>query len=467
MGKYLFSAFFLVFCCATMLAQHSGWHEYIEKKQFEKVISEAGNLQPADSADFSKMYLIGQAYEGLLRYKDAYHCYKQCYLLDSTRTDMLNTLARISVNIGKLKEAETYYQLVLEYDSTNFYANHQLARLYVALERYADGLKYYDLLLEKDPENAVILRAKGDCYTRVDSLYSALDCYSMAYKANIENASLASLLINTLLNLYNPLFNNFANEAFAVCDTALFYNPGHKTLRQKKAMIYYLKSEYVQADSLYSSLMAEQDSSYVTLKYCGCSRYYARKWFDAVEPLEKAFEKDSTAIDVCLLLGISVGRTYDPKKALSYFDKAEKLMEPDEYWNDQLVQFRAEMLAKTGSCDKSAELYYRLWKKEKKQLAWLQNIQICYNRKDMEGMTDEERHRALFINYLYASEVLERPKMPSGVEQYLYLRSVLKKYEEEMFFRGVKSLPMISPDNKKSALSLEKLKELTDKLSED
>ncbi len=42
----------------------------------------------------------------------------------------------------------------------------------------------------------------------------------------------------------------------------------------------------------------------------------------------------------------------------------------------------------------------------------------------------------------------------------------MNKYEEEMFFRGVQSLPMISPDNKKSTLSLKKLKELIDKLSE-
>jgi len=465
MNKRLFFIFAFSFCCVILSAQQSEWRDLIEKKQFEKVISHTGNLQPSDSLDFSKMYLIGQAYEGLLKYKDAYICYRQCYVLDSTRMDLLNSLARMAVNLGKADEAELFYKQVLKADSTDFYANYQLARLYVALDRYADGLKHYDLLLEKDAENPVILRAKGDCYSRMDSVYPALDCYYQAYYNNVENASLATLLINSLLNLYNPMFNDYAEVASAVCDTALFYHPVHKTLRQKKAMIYYLKREYVEADSVYTSLMADKDSSYVTLKYCGCARYYARLWFDAIEPLEKAYEKDSTAYDVCLLLGISIGRTFDPQRAFQYFDRAEKLLEPDAFWNDALIQFRAEMYVKTGECNKGAGLFYQLWQKEKKQLAWLQNIQICYARKGHE-MSEEYRQRSLFINYLYASELLERSVKEERKDQYSHLLSTLKKYEEEMFFRGVESLPMMSPDNKKSTLSREKLKELIGRIPE-
>ena len=220
--------------CSITFAQQSEWKELIDKKQFEKVISQADNLSPADSVDFSKMYLIGQAYEGLLKYKDAYNYYKQCYVLDSTRTDMLNTLARISGNLGRVREAEKYYKQVVGYDSTDFYANYQLARLYVQTGNHQEGLKYYDYLLERDPENSVILRAKGDCFSRMDSLFQALECYDKAYSLNVENAPLAALLINTLLTLHHPLFNNFVEVASSVCDTALFYNPEDIALRQKK-----------------------------------------------------------------------------------------------------------------------------------------------------------------------------------------------------------------------------------------
>ena len=459
---------FFAFCCANLSAQQAEWRDYIENKQFEKVITAAGKLQPADSTDFSKMYLFGQAYEGLLKYKDAYHCYRQCYMLDSTRIDILNTLARISAALGKTNEAERYYQVVLESDSDNFYANYQLARLYVSLERYEQGLYYFGLLLEKDTTNAIILRAIGDCFKSLDLLAAALGYYREAYYANIENASLASLLINTLLKLNNPMENDYSSEALVICDTALFYNPGHKTLRQNKAMTYYVKNEFVKSDSIYTSLLEDKDSSYITLKYCGCARYYARKWFDAIEPFEIAFEMDPTAVDVCILLGSSLGKTYDPAQAFQLFNKAESLMAPNPYWSEKLMQFRAEAYIKTGDRNKGAELYYQLWKNEEKlerQLPWLQLIQRNYLLTN--NMPDEDRQRCLFITYLYATEALKSPKSSEVMSKELsYLLSILKKFEEEMFFRSVTSLPMTSPDNKTNTLSIEKLKELTGKLSE-
>ena len=466
MKRYCFVIIISFFYCAIAFAQQSEWKELIDKKQFDLVISQAANLLPADTADFSKMYLIGQAYEGLLKYRDAYNYYKQCYVLDSTRTDMLNTLARISGNLGRVREAEKYYKQVIEYDSTDFYANYQLARLYVQTGNNREGLKYYDYLLERDPENSVILRAKGDCYTRMDSLFPALECYDKAYSHNVENAPLAALLINTLLTLHHPLFNNYVEVASSVCDTALFYNPADITLRQKKAMIHFMNRDYLAADSVYTSLLADRDSSFITLKYCGCSRYYAQNWFDAIEPFEKAFAKDSTAGDVCIMLGVSLGRTYDVMKAFEYFDRAEKLMEPDEYWSNMLIQSRAEMYVKKGDCKKGSELYYLLWKKDRKQLSWLQNVHNCYGWKKISDMSDDEKQRFLFICFLYASEVSE-VKENTEQEMYLfYLRSTLKKFHEEMFFAGVKSFPMVSPDNKKNTMSEEKLKELIDKLPE-
>jgi len=468
MNKRLHLFLLFVFCCFALSAQQAEWRDYIENKQFEKIISAAGHLQPADSADFSKMYLVGQAYEGLLKYKDAYNCYRQCYLLDSTRIDMLNTLARMAAGLGKTNEAEKYYQQVLESDSDNFYANYQLGRLYVSLERYEQGLYYYGLLLEQDSTNAIILRAIGDCFKNLGFLEPALDYYREAYYANIENASLASLLINTLLMLNNPMMNDYSSEALVICDTALLYNPGHKTLRQNKAMTYYVKNEFVKSDSMYTSLLEDKDSSYITLKYCGCARFYARKWYDAIEPFEIAFEIDTTAVDVCILLGSSLGKTYDPVRAFQLFNKAETLMEPDPFWSEKLMQYRAETYLRTGERNKGVALYYKLWQNEEKierQLPWLQLIQRSYSLNN--NTSDEDRQRCLFITYLYATEALKSQKSSEEWSRELsYLQSMLKKFEEEMFFRSVTSLSMTSPDNKTNTLSIEKLKELSGKLSE-
>ena len=452
--------------CVIAFAQQSEWRELIDKKQFEEVISQAANMHPADTADFSKMYLVGQAYEGLLRYKSAYNYYKQCYALASTRTDMLSTLARISVNIGKGMEAEKYYKQVIEYDSTNFFANYQLARLYVQMGNNSEGIKHYNFLLERDAENTVLLRAIGDSYTNMDSLYQALEYYDKAFYGNMENASTASLLINTLLNLYDPMFNNYIYTASFVCDTALFYNPKDRTLRQKRAMIYYVEKKYEEADSVYTSLISEGDSSLITLKFGGFSRYSAKRYYQAIDLLLKAFQKDSMAYDVCIRLGGSFARMGLMKQGLQYLDKAEILMEPDEYWTDAILRYRAEAYSRSGDCAKGSQYYYKIWQKDKEDISILYTIHRCFAaRIESEAfeITEEDRHRYMFACYIYTVEALRLDYRKNNA----YMRSVLRKIHEEMFFRGEKSLTMISPDNKKNSITIEKIKELIDQLQKE
>ena len=464
---FLFSCFYCVICHA----QQSEWRDLIDKKQFDKVISQAKNLESTGQDNFSKMFLLGQAYEGLLKYKDAYDHYKRCYSIDSTRIDMLNTLARIAGNLGKAKETEKYYKQVVSLDSTNFYANYQLSRLYTQTGNYAEGMKYVDFLLEKDPENPVLLRSKGDCYYNMDSLIQASDFYYNAFYYNVENASLASTLINLLLKFYTPMppGNEYLYISKAVCDTALFYNPEDRSLLQKKALMCYMEGYYKKADTIFTSLMEMKDSSFITLKYCGFSRYNSQNWFDAIEPFEKAYAIDSTTTaDVCILLGLSIGRTYDVKRAFEYFDKAEELMAPDEYWVDMLLQARAEMSIKKGECQKAAEYYYQLSKKGKMKLSMFQGLYNCYYRTGFEKMPDSEKERFLYICFWNVTEELKEIRESEKQNDYtlLKLRSMLLKYQEEMFFRSMKEYPMVSPDNKRSTLSKEKLKELLDKLPE-
>ena len=80
--------------------------------------------------------------------------------------------------------------------------------------------------------------------------------------------------------------------------------------------------QFVQADSVYSSLLADGDSTYLTLKYGGASKYYAGLYMPSVDILDMAYEQDTTSVEVCLLLGSALGKTYDRKRAYDLFDRA-------------------------------------------------------------------------------------------------------------------------------------------------
>lgn len=450
----------ILLCCLTITvnAQTFSFQELVNRKQFSEVITRAGILTKADSSDIKTMNAIGEAYEGLLKYKDAYRTYQYCLAVDSTNADILNAMARIATNLGKTSEAKRYFWKVLAMDSTNFYANYQLARLHYQLEEFQDAMDIYSSLLDKDLENAALWRNMGDCYSRLQKMESAALTYFKAYSLNRENASLASALINILLRLGEQN----ASDALAICDTALYYNPGNRLLRQNKGMALYTNKQYTKADSIYTELMAEGDSSYNTVSYAGVSRYHAGLYLSCIEPLEMAYQMDTTNVEICLLLGSSLGKTYDRKRAFVLLDKAEEEMQPNEILVNQLLLFRAETYKKDQKFAESARLYYQAYLKNPKQLDYLAQISSIYgDGKVSNYKTEEDRQRGLFIQHLYAKEYLASGQNPMA---FRFILLSLQSFYEDMFFKGVKELPLLAPDGKKSKLTAEELQSLIKKI---
>lgn len=436
-------------------AQHSDLQTLVNQKKYTEVIGYASSLNKSDSTDFQIMYAIGQAYEGTLKYNVAYNYYLHCFSLDTTHMDILNTIARMAAYIGKTKDAEKYFLQVLRKDSTDFYANYQLARLYMQSGQNKDAITKFDYLLQQDAVNPVLLRNIGDCYSRMDNLPHAVNYYMKSFQQNKENAILASTLINTLL------LTQETTNALIVCDTALKYNPENFLLRQNKGLILFTLKDYTEADFMYSNLMAEGDSSYKTLKYGAISKYYAGKYMDAVEPLEYAYAKDTTSVEVCLLLGSALGRTYDRKRAFELFEHAERLMQPNVAYVNMLKQFRAETYVRDGNHDKGAALYYELWI-ENRKINYLAQIWQLYRISDLSKVTEEKHlQRCLFINTLIANEYLKENK---GKTIQYHARKQLELFREDMFFRSIKEHILLAPDNKRTTITLEKLNEIIQKL---
>ncbi|MDH6306300.1 tetratricopeptide (TPR) repeat protein [Parabacteroides sp. PF5-5] len=413
----------------------------------------------AQTASLQENIALAQSHEGALKYRDAYACYQHCLTMDTTNIEILNALARIATNLGKASDAEHYFTKVLQADSTNFYANYQLGRLYYQLGNYDKAIEKYEYLLETDEQNTTLLRNVGDCYLKAGDVAAAIAAYYLAYEHNKENVGLASTLVNILLQ--TP--GTEASDAIAVCDTALYYNPGNRLIRQNKGMALYLNKQYAEADTLYSQLIAEGDSSYLSLKYGGASQYYAGQYLKSVDLLELAYQEDTTSVDVSLLLGSALGKTYDRKRAYLLFDNAEKEMQPKEYMVNQLYLFRGETYQKDGRFSDAARLYYELWKKTKR-LNLLGNILNLYSVQNANEYKDENtKQRGLFINVLYVKEYLS-----SGEDlKYMYYRRyVLESFLEDMFFRNIKEETMIAPDGKRSKITNIELRELANKLPE-
>lgn len=446
----------LLLCCLIFPgnAQEFNWQDLVNRKQYAAVIARADSLTPADSSD----------YEGMLRYRQAYDYYRLCLSMDTTNLDILNTLARTATNLGKAKDAERYFHKVLAADSLNFYANYQLARLYFQLGEYERAVDTYEKLQARNEDNTALYRAIGDCYSRLEQYPSATIAYFQAYNLNRENAGLAGALVNTLyrMGVGSP---DYILEGVAICDTALIYNPGNRQLLRSKALGLYMAKQFAQADSIYSGLLADGDSTYLTLKYGGASKYYAGLYMPSVDILDMAYEQDTTSVEVCLLLGSALGKTYDRKRAYDLFDRAEKGLEPNRFLVNQLLAFRAETYQKDGRYKEASRLYYEAWKKNPERLDFLAAISHMYSEIDVSKFqSEEDRQRGLFILVLYMNE---RLKKKADERTMVFSRALLQSFYEDMFFRNVAEETMIDPDGKKSKISIVDLRNLINQLPEE
>ena len=440
-------------------AQIDSLQELLNKKEYAKIIALTGVLTAEDSTSYDVMYALGQAYDGMLRYKAARSYYDICYRMDTTNVEILNILAQTANNQGKTEDAERFFLKVLEADTLSFYANNQLANFYYRSGKYGRALLLYKRLSDIDQANPALLIALGNCYLKMEIPPLAILNYYNAFSYAPENVQLASTLINTML----AAGEGFSDKALEICDTALFYNPGNRQLMQNKGMAFYANEFYSEADTLYTNLMEAGDSTYVTVKYCGLARYNAGLLVAAVEPLEQAYLMDTTSIDVCLYLGSALGQTYDRKRAFLLFEKAEEMLKPSFTHKLQLGTFRADTYWRDGRKKEASQLYYGLWKEYPGRMDLLYQIYMMNTRFPFDYNQTEEQQAALFAQITFTKALLDLDR--KNQDRFLYsMRVSFRKIYDEMIFNEKNSLPLLAPDGEKSSITLEELYALIERL---
>lgn len=459
MKKYVLSFLLAILFIGHGTAQ-TDLQTWVNQRQYEKVLAQS-MLMDMDTLDYANLSAVGQAYEGLLRYKEAYRIYERCLSMDSSRVDALNSLARTAMSLGKMRVAEDCFQKTLAMDSANFYANYQLARVYALQGDYEQAIGQYLVLNRLDTTfvNPIVYNNMADCYQRLNDIPSAALCYLKAYQANKENAGIANSLVTCLLRLGKENIGS----ALAICDTALYYNPENRVLQRNKAIALYMNRDYSRADSLYSHLLAQGDSSFLTIKYGGASKYYAGRQLDAIPLLEMAYVKDTTDVEVNLLLGASLGMTYDRKRAYRLFDQAEALMQPDKALTNLLLVSRGETYWRDGRSDEAMKLFYTAWQQQKERLDYLYRIDRQLDNWGKSYKTEEELSKALFIKQLYLKECMMTGRLQRDFHVY---RTFLQYVYEDAFFQGKEDITMISPDGKYSTITIGEVKKLMNLLPE-
>lgn len=418
--------------------------------------------QVADSLSVDDLLASGKKMERELRYAEALRVYQQCAERDTANLDAALSLADVASTLGLADVAERTYRRILLRDTANFYARYRLARLYASQENYRQAIAEYERLYVADTTSArpVLGKLIGDCYAQIDSTYLAAVYYNESFAENPQDAAVANSLAFTLLSLGG------AHLTFlpTVFDRALQYHPDNKPLLRHKAIYFYMTKDYARADTVYSHLLALGDSSWMTLKYAGASRYLADKKLEAVPLLEKAYARDTSDVELVILLGGALGVTYDRPRAFRLFDEARRLMQPKPAWLRSLTVNEAETLWRNGQTDEACRLFYTAWLRDKQQSDYLFRMDRLYEEvRSFSDETSELLARSLFVKLLYLNDYLERGQDFRGFD---FQVRFLQKQTDDAFFRGEKTLMLIAPDGERSEIPVEEVRKLISRLEE-
>ena len=467
MKRIIFLLVLLSVCNLFLSGQSLRYKELLYGGQHKELIQLIKNEIPEDKIVGDTLRSLAQAYEGLLKYREAYAYYSRWLSADSTSIDALGATARMALQLGRVQEGENLYLKAYALDTTHFNVGLQLAKLYYQLKNFNRAYDYYYALLLQDTTNVSLLTSVGDCLSEGDffSKAFAINFYQEAVELNKENVSLAITLINAMLGIRDLAPDIYMNRSMEVCDTALVYNPGNKSLLRSKGVIHFLKRDYYACDSIMTGLIEAGDSTLMNFHYAAMARFTENRYFSAIPYLEYLYMKDDENVDLIMKLGISYGNSYDRKRALSLFDEAERLLQPTAEQLYNLALQRGITYRANQEPSVAANYFWQasgLSKENRKAvLSMLVGLHSFYPPERLIQATPEQYARGLFAYVAYMRTVKEAATEDNKDRNVTSCRNMLSLFLEDMFFKDVDRLQMILPDGKREWITREELQLLS------
>ncbi len=423
-----------------MLAIFLGWgqlllaQEYGElsialvQGRYADVIASGRTLADSVANNPKFLEIMALAHEGLGQDQQALEYYQHALAITPQSTNLENSVGRCLFSLGRVKEAEKVFSSVVQSDSLNFFANSQLAKIFLGQKEYLKALERYGRLASMDSSNYYFFKQLGECYSKLGFNPFAVEMFSQAFRLNPRDANLTVSLATAYLNAGNQ------EEALNVCNAYEQYDSLNIPVLRYKGFTLVSMKRYEEGEAVMRKLLSIGDTSAFTYSFLG----YALNWngliYQSVEPLEKAYQLDSTDFRVTTTLASAIAATYNPKQGLEYYSKAEALISPKPSDVIQLEAGRAWIYAKLGMVDTAYYLYKKAFVTDSSNIINLYHAAfLAYsNHKEVRAKAD-------FIEYvqLFDKKVLKGSRMDAEQrDAYTSAKFYLKRLKEQEFFES-------------------------------
>lgn len=152
----------------------------LERKEYEKVIKLGKEYIKKNDVDFSIYYYMGQAYQAVGKSRSAIECYEKAavelnkYTKSALKNQVLTSLGKLYMEIGKKEEAMGYFKMVLSEFPNNPEALWGLGKIYFDAKNFLKARDYLEKFLLVNPKNIETYRLLAETYYNLENYQKAL-----------------------------------------------------------------------------------------------------------------------------------------------------------------------------------------------------------------------------------------------------------------------------------------------------
>ena len=268
-------------------------------------------------------FKLGQAYSGLMKYKEAFRVYNRANELDPENRQILYALGETCISLGALNKATQCYFSILMNESDQVKAYLKLGYIYQKQKEYLRALGIYFPVLGLDPDNFVAYNEMGKCYQNLNQYPEAIWYYEKALSINPLDITLYSLIGNLYIKMEKY------PDAIGILNRGLESDSLQANLLKLKSFAHLKNHENEKAVEGFEKLIALGDSSLFVAKHLGLSYIGTEQYNSAIPLLEQVFKNDSTDYENCYFLATAYSGDYQKIKAQKYFFRTIDLLQPD------------------------------------------------------------------------------------------------------------------------------------------
>lgn len=289
---------------------------------YKKVIDTCQLILAKDTLNSEIYYKMGLAYQNVISDDKAFECFQKALSISPENNTYKFMIAKSYYNRGKSNLAKPILQNLSAIDSMNWTYSYYLTSIYIQEAKYDESISIYNRFYKQDSLNYSIIDKLGFATLKTGDLFGAIDLFNKSITLNNKN-------INAIKNVaYCYTLTYRADTAIQLLTNGIEIDPTDIDLYVRRAALNYSLNRNKRALNDYLKILSLGDSTFLYLKRAGIGYTNNLQPKESIPYLLKAYEKDSTDLEVSSFLGRDYSKINDFKKSAYYYRHLIKTLNP-------------------------------------------------------------------------------------------------------------------------------------------